>query len=517
VRWLSRVVTLLIVLAVVGGGAALIYAKIPNTHIGKGFPTYAFFRDASRLAKGSPVRIAGVRVGEVTALTVRGELARVDMHLEGKIELPVDSWITKRAESAFGDNYIEIIPGGGEGAANAQQLQPGEPITRVMEGTSTDALLRGMARAMPQVDHTLEQIHDGMTESRAWISGTVSDRIADVGRWLDEDHLGKPLDAADLAMQHIEDGATSGLDRVSNLGPGLAQRLDHYNERIAAVRKGIADAKAGLGSAMANVRDGIDQVDKPIDDFTQIMAEIDQGHGSDWKGTLGRLINDPELADSIEETTISGRNAAQGLVRLHSFIGLRAEYDIFTGNPRAYATAEIRARNDKYYLVEFETGPLGGLPTDQLSDAANSANQTRSTTITSGPRYTFEFGKQFGFLGLRGGIKESTFGLGADMLFFDGRLKLATDIFGAFDQTPRLKVAGAIQVFRDLYILGGVDDALNSPKYLSITSGNASVPSRFETLRYGRDYFLGAQIQFDDEDLGVLLRVYGALILGLIH
>jgi phospholipid/cholesterol/gamma-HCH transport system substrate-binding protein len=268
---------------------------------------------------------------------------------------------------------------------------------------------------------------------------------------------------------------------------------------------------------MANVREGVDQVDKPLADYEAIAAAINEGHGDDWKGTLGKLINDPELADQIDDVAAGGRDAAQGLVKLHSFIGLRGEYDVFSKEPRAYAVAEIRAHDDKYYLIEFETGPIGAVPVDQLSDYPNSTTQTRSTTITSSPRYSFEFGKQFGFLGLRGGIKESTFGVGVDMLFLDAHLKLQTDVFGAFDTTPRLKVAGAVQLFRDVYILGGVDDALNSPKYLSVSGGNAAVPQRFQSLRYGRDYFLGGSIQFNDEDLAVLLRVYGAMIVGLLH
>ena len=34
-------------------------------------------------------------------------------------------------------------------------------------------------------------------------------------------------------------------------------------------------------------------------------------------------------------------------------------------------------------------------------------------------------------------------------------------------------------------------------------------------MRYGRDYFLGATLQFTDADLASLARIYGALLLGL--
>jgi hypothetical protein len=98
---------------------------------------------------------------------------------------------------------------------------------------------------------------------------------------------------------------------------------------------------------------------------------------------------------------------------------------------------------------------------------------------------------------------------------FEGRLKISADLYGAFDATPRLKLAGALAVFRQLYILGGIDDALNSPGYLSIRTGNTDVPTTFDKLRFGRDYFFGATLVLSDADITALLRVYGALLVGL--
>ena len=74
----------------------------------------------------------------------------------------------------------------------------------------------------------------------------------------------------------------------------------------------------------------------------------------------------------------------------------------------------------------------------------------------------------------------------------------------------------AIAVFRSVFVVAGVDDALNAPGYLPIVVGNTPVPNDFEELRYGRDYFVGLTLRFDDADLSMLLRVYGALLLGLL-
>src|SRR4051794_28353352 len=106
---------------------------MPATHVGQGFRSWALFRDGSRLATGSPVMIAGVRVGEITSLGGDDGVARVDMRLATNVQLPEDWGITKKAESAFGDGYLEITPAGGEeGAPTARMLHSGERIVHVI-------------------------------------------------------------------------------------------------------------------------------------------------------------------------------------------------------------------------------------------------------------------------------------------------------------------------------------------------------------------------------------------------
>jgi hypothetical protein len=96
----------------------------------------------------------------------------------------------------------------------------------------------------------------------------------------------------------------------------------------------------------------------------------------------------------------------------------------------------------------------------------------------------------------------------------EGRLKLSADAYGSFTSVPRVKLTGALAVFRSIYILAGVDDALNTPGYLNVVSGNPGAPQVLDKVRYGRDYFAGASLQFTDEDIAVLLRVYGAILVG---
>ena len=514
-RWLSRIVTVVCVLVIVIGATLLLRAKMPAQEVGQRFTAWALFRDASRLAPGSPVMIAGVRIGEVTTMTVSGELARIDMRLRDDTDISVDSWITKRAESAFGDSYLEIIPGGtDEGASTARRLRSGERIIHVQEGGSTDTVLRAINRAMPKIDRALETVHDYMLSGRQWSNGTLEEDIISLDRWLAAGNIDRPIDAADRGITRFESGATSAADAVAGAKPDIARRLTSLDDSIVSARKRMRELKISVAGGLQDAREGIDRVDPTIQQIADVTSAIDEGRGEDFKGRLGRLVNNPKLADDIEDTTADVADATAALNRFRSWLGLRGEFDVYSQFPRVYLTAEIRAHRDKFYLVELEKGMLGSVPKDELSEAVGTPDYTRSQQIRDRIRFTAQFGKTFGWFQIRGGIKDSTFGIGADILLRQGKLRISTDVFGSFTPVPRLKVSAALAVFRSAYILAGVDDALNKPGYLNIVTGNTDVPVQFQRMRYGRDYFMGAELHFDDADLAMLIRVYGALLVG---
>jgi phospholipid/cholesterol/gamma-HCH transport system substrate-binding protein len=519
VRWLTRLTTAAVIAIAVGALALVLRATVPSVHVSGGFRTYAEFHDGSRLAVGSAVVIAGVQVGVIEKMTIEGGLARIDMRLRDGLELPADSFATRRADSLFGDSYVEIIPWAGAGAETGDNghprlLRSGEPIPHIVEGGSTDAALRALASTLPKIDNALDTMHDFAVSGRAWVSGPVAERLTAADGWVAAGHIEGPIATADRVVSRIDDATIRVSDALATGGPEALRTLDRWNLAIANARTKMADARIGLVSALRDTRDGLDKIDPQVEKAREYVAAIDEGRGQDWKGTLGRLINDPDLGDTIEDTTESLRDAAAGLNRFQSWLGMRVELDAYSRDVRFYATAEIRARNDKFYLVELERGPLGGLPHDELSDIANAPAYERTQSIQDHLRFTFQFGKQFGALALRGGVKDSTFGIGADALMLDGRLKLSADAFGSFTATPRIKLTGALAVFRSLYVMAGVDDALNTPGYLPVVSGNPGAPKVLDQVRFGRDYFVGTALHFTDEDIAVLLRVYGAVLVG---
>ncbi len=85
----------------------------------------AAFDETGGLTKGAPVVIGGVRVGEVSAISLQDDFrAKVEMDLNATLKLPTDTSASIVTAGVLGDRYIELQPGGDE-----KLLKNGDQIT----------------------------------------------------------------------------------------------------------------------------------------------------------------------------------------------------------------------------------------------------------------------------------------------------------------------------------------------------------------------------------------------------
>jgi phospholipid/cholesterol/gamma-HCH transport system substrate-binding protein len=81
---------------------------------GDSYPLRASFRSIEGVSLGSDVKLAGVKVGTITGLTLNPTTYMADavIAIDKKIQLPSDSAILISSEGLLGGNYVEIQPGG---------------------------------------------------------------------------------------------------------------------------------------------------------------------------------------------------------------------------------------------------------------------------------------------------------------------------------------------------------------------------------------------------------------------
>ena len=79
-----------------------------------GYPLTASFRSIEGVNVGTDVRLAGVKIGTVTDVTLNPETFRADttFSVANGVEIPDDSAVVISSEGLLGGNFVEIMPGG---------------------------------------------------------------------------------------------------------------------------------------------------------------------------------------------------------------------------------------------------------------------------------------------------------------------------------------------------------------------------------------------------------------------
>ncbi len=472
---------------------------------------HAFFKDASGLYDKSRVVIAGLTIGEVGSRDLVGSRAKVSVRVQRKIVLYENAIIYKKTSSLIGEFYLEIDPGGPEmldknGAKVAvAELPDGSEIKDVREATTADQIMRRvdqtLGETMPLINETLVEIKQLAKNVRELTEGPVANIAQNLDTAIKEQvgKVGEALDRTNQILANVQ--AVTGKSRDD-----IVATIANAREASEGLKELLATGKGEVSGTGAKIRESIDKLvastaalERTMNNTASITEKIDDG-----TGTVGKLVNDPQIAEDLGQVTGEASGFVRRLAGLQTIVGLTSEYNVLARSLKTYLSLQLVPAADKYYLLEFIDDPRGARQHELIATRSTDPDEPPTkleerVTVASKFRFTFMFAKRIDWLTLRFGIKESTGGIGADFSLLDKRLEIRTDLFDAQANIfPRFKVEAALNFFQYLYLVGGIDDILNSE--LGSPAGG------------GRDYFFGAQLRFNDDDLKTLLTVGGGAL-----
>lgn len=483
------------------------------------FEVWARLDDAAGLPEGSQVVVAGLPVGQVSNLRIDGRFARVTVRMRDDVVLWDNAVLFKKSSSLLGNFYLEIDPGSSESisalgeATPSKKLPSGSEIVRVVEATSVDMLLRRLDESMPKVDAVLLSVRDLSEDVRGVVNGPLASVMSRVDSLVQDESatVSNILERTDRTLARIEDITRDIRGVTSDANVRVKTILDNMDKASVDLGELLEVARTEVEQTGDTLRERIDSFDEVVDPTASVMRKIDEE-----AGTLGRLVNDSTIADNVEDITDDAKGFLGTLFGMQTYVGLRSEISVYSGLARHYVSIDLQTRPDKFYYIELSKGPRGNYPEIALNYDSVSDTWQRSIKIEDSVRFTFQFAKRYDWLTIRYGLKDSSGGVGIDATWFDNRLKISADVFNfGFDDNPRLKVAAAYEFFGGLYILAGIDDALNA--FDEIVPGafaDPTTPELFETIPIGRDVFFGAMLRFNDQDLAALMTVGGSALAG---
>lgn len=127
-----------IVLAVAIGFVTFAYQSTDSAAPANSYNLTASFRSAQGINVGADVKMAGVKVGTVTGITLDRLSFRAIMSIavDADLELPDDTAILISSEGLLGGNYVEMVPGG-----SPDNLTAGDEIYDTQGSVSLVSLL----------------------------------------------------------------------------------------------------------------------------------------------------------------------------------------------------------------------------------------------------------------------------------------------------------------------------------------------------------------------------------------
>ncbi|RAL21693.1 hypothetical protein DL240_12630 [Lujinxingia litoralis] len=469
---------------------------------------YTHFDDVTGLAVRSRIQMAGIPVGTIDAIRLDGNRARVDVSVRGDIVLyegiPAPAGmdvngatIAKKQASIIGDYYLELTPG-----TEGRVLEDGDRIANTIKGAGPEELfdrLNEITRDIEAVTGSLAGVFGGDEAQQG-----IQQMLHDLQNMVATLNLFVTTNSPKLD-QLVNDAANVGRD-VSFLTARGSESIDTILRDTEAIVQEVryiigqstTDVQAGLGTmqgTLSRLQRTLDSLNYSLQNVQDITEKINEG-----EGTVGELINNPTIAYRTEQILEDAGDFVNRVTRLRTIVELRSEYHLQNQQLKNVFGLRLEPNDDKYYMFEFVDDFRGStsVVTERVNTTDSSEDplyQETRTTTTDEFKFSLLLGRSFQLadwlrLGGRFGIIESTGGIGATVgLFPDRRLEVQADLFDfSAAENPRLRAWGSYRFLEFAYISGGIDDVIN--------------PDR-------RDYFIGAGIRFDDEDLKALLTTTG--------
>jgi len=451
----------------------------------KGYTVRAAFGNVAGLDRDASVQIAGVEVGRVEAIELQDGRAVVTLRIQPGVKLENDVTATIKTHGVLGDKYIELVPGTNKMAL----LKDGEQIQRVESQADIDRLLHQITLIADDIRGVTSALNGAMggAEGQSSLAAIVENarlltRNLNAMVVNNEEALRATLnntrqltDDLNRVVGRNDEKINEVVDNLKDASKQMERTFAQLNEITGAINRG----EGSIGQLVKN-QETAAKLNKTMASLQEVTDKINQG-----KGTIGKLINDEQTARNLDETLSGINRYVTKADQFRTHLSYRGEYLFDKSNAKSYVDIRIQPKHDRYYLLGVVTDPRGRLTIRETTPAGGVTTRTEEWD-KSALLFNAQVAKRFRNIVLRGGVLESTGGVGVDYLTLNDRLKLSFEAFDFnSDARAHLKAGAEFQIFKHIYLTAGWDDFISN--------------------RANSSPFAGFAIRFEDDDLKYLL------------
>lgn len=383
--------------------------------------------DASGIIENTAVKIAGVKVGVVSGVDLKGGVAVVTISIRKGLDLSQGAYAELKTDGILGSKHISLF----NGDPGDPPLKSGDPVQVVNTGESIGSVMNEIGKVASSLNDVAEALKSATTE------GTV------------ETPIGRIVTNIEILTEDLAEISSSNKGRLSS----IMDRLDGISSTLSAVL-GEGNRERVVG-AFDSAIGGLEKFDESLENVRSITSKLDRG-----EGTIGKLINDEETINGIN-AAVENLNFLLGGVRtITSSIDYHSEFLTDSSDVKSFIGLRLQPGLDRYYEIQVVQDPLGLDETKKIvRDGTSTDNFTETTTFEDKIKITALFAKNFYDLTLKGGLIESSGGFGLDYYLFNDKLRLSAEVFN-FDDT-NLRLFARWDVYHGIYVVGGANSLLS--------------------------------------------------------
>ena len=436
---------------------ATVYMSFRITTNQSGFGEYitykALSQDASGLFKKAPVRIAGIPVGRIISIDLQGRQAIITFEVRKSTAVTEGTLLRIRSVGFLGEKYPELIIG------PSDKVLPEFSVLETEEEGTIEDLAQDASKIMRDVKGFVNEVRDNFMpeNSPSFIQQTVED-FQIIFKNMNE------------ATQLMRDATIQNREKLSNIMDALEQfamTLEYQSN------------KANGDSAMADVDEILANTKVMTDDLRKVIFDLKHG-----KGSIGKLLREDKIVDEVTQT-ISGVNKL-----VNKMNTIRTELDMFMGTNTSYGAdsylnLKIHPSPERLYLLGLTTSEYSNDRERTIIREINGIKTVENETIRKKDplRFNFQLGRQYNNLTFRGGLIESTGGLGIDYTFSKWDQNVAVELFDHREEIgPNLRISSDLRIWNMLYGKISLEDILSDQSSSTISVGLKFVDEDIRSL-----------------------------------
>jgi phospholipid/cholesterol/gamma-HCH transport system substrate-binding protein len=272
----------------------------------RGLQLHALFNSVHELKVGDRVKMAGVEIGKVEAITLSTNKVNVTMKVRAAAAVKTDCTATINFAGLMGQNFVSLdfgspaAPLATDGTILATAEQPDlSVIMQKIDNVATGVENLTKSFSGDKIDNLLGPLTDFLKQN----SGPLTATIANI-----KSITGQISEGKGTVGKLIYDDAlyTSALTTVSN----LQSTSDEIKLTVGDARKIIDSVNSGEGTVGKLVKDEklYTEATASMTNLKEILQKINQG-----QGTVGKLVNDQEFYKNAKLTLQKVDKATEGL------------------------------------------------------------------------------------------------------------------------------------------------------------------------------------------------------------